>query len=150
MKTEKKKTKKQLKAEAEHSVAIIERITTHPRTAFRNSSTVTAADLGLTPEQHRIERNRIMKAKKAKKAIARKPATKARGIRGKSGLTICATWLKTFSTKSIKTATACTKKMKTEFPKRKSAIFNFPNVVVSRANKGLLDGKNHKFVKYAS
>lgn len=146
----KKKTKKQLKAAAERSARIIERLTTHPRMAFRKSSIVTAADLHITPQQ-KIERDKIMKAKqkKTKKTTARKPAT-TKGIKGKSGLGICATWLKSFQTKSIKTAAACTKKMKAEFPKRKSAIFNFPNVVIARANKGLLDGKAHKFAKYAS
>ena len=147
MKT-KKKTKKQLKAKAERSAKIIKQIIIHPRMAFRKSSIVTAADLHISPQQ-KIERDKTMKAKTKKKKTARKPAT-TRGIKGKSGLSICATWLKAFGTKTIKTATACTKKMKTEFPKRKSAIFNFPNVVVTRANKGLLDGKKHSFKKYAS
>lgn len=145
---EKKKTKKQLKAQAERSAGIIEQIETQPRMAFKKSSVVTAADLHISPQQ-KIERTKIMKAKKAKKATARKPAT-TKGIKGKSGLSVCATWLKAFSTKSIRTAAACTKKLKSEFPGRKSKIFNFPNVVISRANKGLLDGKNHKFDKYAS
>lgn len=141
MKKRKKKTKKQLKAAAERSAEIIERITTQPRMAFKNSVMVTLLDY--------LERDKIMKAKKTKKTTARKPAT-TKGIRGKSGLSVCATWIKTFSTKSIRTAAACSKKMKAEFPKRTSKIFNFPNVVISRANKGLLDGKSHKFAKYAS
>lgn len=148
MKKTKKKTKKQLKADAERSAKIIEQLTTQPRTAFRKSSVVTAADLHITPQQ-KIERDKTMKAKTKKQKTARKPAT-IKGIKGKSGLSVCATWLRAFSTKSIKTATACTKKMKAEFPQRKSKIFNFPNVVISRANKGLLDGKNHSFKKYAS
>lgn len=140
MKT-KKKTKKQLKAAAERSAEIIERITTQPRMAFKNSVMVTQMDYP--------ERNKIMKAKTKNKATARKPAT-TKGIKGKSGLSVCATWLKAFSAKSIGTAAACSKKMKTEFPARKSKIFNFPNIVIARANKGLLDGKSHKFKKYAN
>jgi len=149
MKKRKKKTKKQLKVDAERSAKIIERLITHPRTAFRKSSVVTAADLHMTPQQ-KTERDKIMKAKTKRQTTTRKSAKKARGIKGKSGLSICATWLKAFQTKSIKTKAACTKKLKAEFPSRKSAIFNFPNVVVARANKGLLDGKTHKFNKYAT
>ena len=97
-----------------------------------------------------------MKASKktTKKKAAAKSATKGngkvRGIRGKSGLTVCATWLKAFETKSIKTAKQCSAKMHDEFPDRASAIFNFPNTVIGRANRGLLDGSKHNFQKYAS
>jgi len=38
--------------------------------------------------------------------------------------------------------------MKAEFPNRGSDIFNHPNVVVGRANRGLLDGREHDFKKY--
>ena len=92
-----------------------------------------------------------MKAKKVKKVakkVAKKGSSKPRGVRGKSGLTVCATWLKAFETKAIKTKAQCSAKMKVEFPKRKSAIFNFPNTVKTRANNGLLDGKKHKYAKY--
>ena len=149
MKT-KKKTKRQLKKEAERSARIIKQIEAQPRSAFRNTCAVTCADLHISPQQ-KIERDKIMKAKKATKKVAKKVTKKvARKIASKSGLSVCATWIKTFQNKAIKTKAACTKKMKAEFPTRKSKVFNFPNVVVARANKGLLDGKTHKFNKYAS
>ena len=100
--------------------------------------------------QQKIERDKIMKAKTKKQKVARKPEKKARGIKGKNGLGVCVTWLKCFANKNIKTAAACSKAMKRNFPGRKSNIFNYPNVVIARANKGILDGKNHKFKKYAS
>jgi hypothetical protein len=94
----------------------------------------------------------MAKAKKKKKKTKKTVMTKrkARGIKGKSGLTVCQTWLKLFETKSIKTAAQCTEMMHKEFPNRASAIFNFPNTVIGRANKGLLDGKKHDFQKYTS
>lgn len=146
---QKKKTKKQLKADAERSAKIIEQIETQPRTAFKKSSTVTAADLHISPQQ-KIERDRIMKAKTKTQKATRKSEKTARGIRGRNGLGVCATWLKCFENKAIKTKAACSKAMKRNFPGRKSQILNFPNVVIARANKGILDGKNHKFKKYTS
>lgn len=86
---------------------------------------------------------------KAKTKTKKKGNGKARGIKGKSGLTVCATWLKTFETKSIKTAKQCSVKMHDEFPDRASAIFNYPNTVKARANRGLLDGSKHSFTKYS-
>jgi len=155
----KKKTKKQLKAEAKRLIEVIEEIENHPRTAFRNSCAVTCKDdqvcrlkKALEKINKEIERKKIMKAKKVtKKTVARKSAKSDRkGIRGKSGFSVCHTWIRMFDTKSIKTKAACTKKMKGEFPKRKSAVFNHPNTVKARANRGLLDGKKHKYAKYAS
>ena len=141
----KRETKKQLKAKAERSAEIIQRIETQPRMAFKNSCTVTDVDW----PHHKSERTKIMKAKTKQSKTARKPATK-KGIKGKNGLGVCAMWLKCFGNKAIKTKAACTTAIKKNFPGRKSNIFNYPNVVIARANKGILDGKNHKFKKYGS
>lgn len=87
----------------------------------------------------------MVKAKKKKKKAA---AKKARGIKGKLGLTVCQTWIKCFEDKGIKTAADCSAAMKKEFPGRVSEIFNHPQVVIGRANRGLLDGKKHNYKKY--
>lgn len=95
-----------------------------------------------------------MKAKKTKKKKATRKSHKTqgngkvRGVRGKSGLTVCQTWIKCFENKAITTADQCTKAMLKEFPGRESAIFHVPNVVIGRCAKGLLDGKKHTFAKY--
>ncbi len=90
------------------------------------------------------------KKKASKKVVAKKPAEKkARGVRGKSGFTVCETWIKCFENKKIKTAEQCTKAMLAEFPGRESAIFFVPNIVIGRCARGLLDhGKKHNFKKY--
>ena len=79
----------------------------------------------------------------------RKKQNKKTGLVGKTtGVGVCQTWLVAFGKKELKTATQITKFMHKQFPGRDSEIFNYPNVVVGRANRGLLDGKKHSFKKY--
>ena len=78
---------------------------------------------------------------------------RVKGVRGLNGLTVNENWLKAFGDKKIKTAAQCTAFMKSQFPNRESAIYNFPTVVQKRANRGLLThGKIPKplYKKYAS
>jgi hypothetical protein len=65
----------------------------------------------------------------------------------KTGTGVCTTWLVAFGKKELKTTAQVTEFMKKQFPGRNSEIFNHPNVVVGRANRGLLDGKKHNFKK---
>jgi hypothetical protein len=87
----------------------------------------------------------MAKAKKKKKKTQK-------GLVGKTtGVGVCATWLVAFNNKKLTTAVQVTEFMKKEFPDRDSKIFNYPNVVVGRTNKGLLTkGKKPKtaFKKY--
>jgi len=74
---------------------------------------------------------------------------KAKGLVGKTtNVGVCATWLLAFQNKAIKTAEQVSKFMKSEFAGRDSKIFDYPNVVVARANRGLLDSEKHNFKKY--
>lgn len=94
------------------------------------------------------------KTKPVTKRKVKKTVTKAKrnsrlaGRTSKTG--VCHTWLLAFENKKICTAAACTAYMKKEFPGRNSKIFDYPNTVVTRANKGLLDRKKHNFKKYNS
>ena len=73
-----------------------------------------------------------------------------KGVIGKTtGVGVCATWLIAFERKSIKTVAQGSAFMKSEFPERNSKIFDYPNVVIGRANRGLLDGKKHSFKLYS-
>ena len=91
-----------------------------------------------------------VKTKKAGKGAKKRKAKK--GLVGKTtGVGVCETWLVAFSDKRIKTQEQCTAFMQSEFPGRESAVFNYPNVVIGRANRGLLThGKKPKkpFSKY--
>ncbi len=70
-------------------------------------------------------------------------------VKGKTtGVGVCQTWLVAFGKKELKTAEQVSKFMHSEFAARDSKIFDHPNVVISRANYGLLDGKKHDFKKY--
>lgn len=77
---------------------------------------------------------------------------KAKGVTGKTtGKGVIETWLVAFKNKKLKTAKQVSDFMHHEFPERASAIFDYPNTVVGRANRGLLTkGKipNPKFKKY--
>lgn len=95
----------------------------------------------------------MAKAKKKSKSRTEANARKCKkGLVGKTtGRGIIETWLTGFHNKKLKTAKQVTEFMKTEFPGRDSDIFNYPNVVVARANRGLLThGKkpNPPFKKY--
>ena len=55
-----------------------------------------------------------------------------------SGVGVIETWKIAFGKKSLKTAEQVSKFMHSEFPERKSKIFDYVNVVVSRYNAGVL------------
>lgn len=92
------------------------------------------------------------KKKKAARKVAEKGNGKVRGIRGLNGKTVIEQWLFCFGNKAIKTSAQCSAAMKKNFPTRVSAIYDYPNTVIGRANRGLLThGKIPKplYKKYA-
>jgi hypothetical protein len=80
--------------------------------------------------------------------VTKKTARKAKLVGKTTRVGVCGTWLVAFQRKTIKTAAQCTAFMRAEFPGRDSAVFGQPNMVIGRANRGLLDGKKHDFKKY--
>lgn len=99
----------------------------------------------------------MVKAKTKKKKATRKVADngkKPKGVKGLNGLGVCQNWIVCFSNrKEFKTAASVTAEMKRQYPGRVSTIFEYPNAVVGRANRGLLTGgkiPKPLFKKYAT
>ena len=97
-------------------------------------------------------RGQKMAEKKAKTKTVAKPKKAKSKIVGKTtGKGVIESWLVAFRNKKLKTAKQVSEFMHQNFPDRGSKIFDYPNIVVGRANRGLLtkgEIPKPKFEKY--
>jgi len=88
------------------------------------------------PKKTKLKSKGELKMAKAKKKAKKK---KKKGVTGKTtGKGVIETWLVAFRNKKLKTAKQVSDFMHAQLRDRESAIFDYPNTVVGRANRGLL------------